>query len=184
MSERATQVGVADRSDPPAVEGRSASAGAGRAPLGPETPAEKLRNALMILNAASVQDLHATDEPLTAYRDVDVQAIQRLVASAIELLDSGHDQVRRNLERARAEIRRLKATTAAPHPRGIVRVMSPSRDSGDYSEETLIVALSDGSFRRYWPNASPGQRWEELEPIPSTRKAILSGDLAYQESRA
>jgi hypothetical protein len=176
MPERmAAYVGVADRTDPSAVEDRSAIAGADRASLGPETPAERLRNALMILNAAvrriTVPPAICDEEWIkSGYRDEDVLAMRRLIASAIEQIESREQLLQRNLAHAVGQVRLLRSASSAPQPRGITCLRTPD----DGGNDVLVVALSDGSVKEYRPANEPGDRWRDLEPVPSTRAAILA----------
>lgn len=176
------QVGVADHPDPSAISNdRSATAGADRPPLPGDTPTEHLRNALTVLQAAAVSSLLDDVGAVTVYRSVDVQEIRRLVAHAIERLDAGRDITKKNLDRALATIRRLELAIAAPRPIAITRIMTP-RFKVDalesIAEEAFLVLLSDGSCKRYWPERLEGERWESLEPVPSTRADVLQERVA------
>lgn len=138
----------------------------------------QLRNALLILNAAGhtlhqVASMVAGDVgPLDiGFRASDVADLRRLLTEAIELATAEHlelQTVRRNLERAMADRRRLELAIGAPQPRGVI----PTVDAE--GQEVLAAALSDGSVHFHYPDRVEGQRWVLQEPIPTTRAAILA----------
>jgi hypothetical protein len=164
--------------------------------LDTESAGEFLRNALQVLRAAAHTDRQLTDDQRRRGLDqrvlwydgaginVDGRYLEgqpladldRLLSDAVALIARERveqQQLRRNLGLAQAQVRRLEATIGAPQPRAITRTITSMRDDG--STEALIVVMSDGSLRRYWPESHPSNRWEELEPIPGTRKALLDG---------
>lgn len=146
----------------------------------------QLRNALMILNAAGhrlhqVASMVAGDAgPLEiGFRSSDVADLRRLLTEAIALSTSDYHElqlVRKNLDRALADRRRLELAIAAPKVRSITRILVD--DAAGTPTETLVAALSDGSVLQYWPTNAPGDRWRDLEPVPASSRAVLAEAVA------
>lgn len=87
-------------------------------------------------------------------------------------------QLRRNLELARAEIRRLEAAIRAPRPVAIARY-TEKLESGELGD-VLVCAMTDGSMREYRPRLARGQRFADAEPIPSSAASILADRRQWQ----
>lgn len=90
------------------VEGARDHEASSARPLHAETAAEKLRNALTILQACEVTALLAEDTPTVSYRDVDAARVRALTLQAIEQVEREiiiTRQLRTNYEKALADLR-------------------------------------------------------------------------------
>lgn len=220
MVEQSESVGVADHPDPSAAEnnGRAATAGADRPALGPETIAEKLRNGLVILNAAgralhAVVNVGASDDEKVdvGYRTTDIEALRRLVLSAIEQ-DETETRVasdlraeiaalevevedlpvaRANLRHAHAEVRRLNAALRAPKVVGVspyAGTVVVALDNGEAYCWSVPIPNDEKRRAQYEFDAVAGElkNWKHswvpfYTPVPASRAAI---ERQSQESRA
>lgn len=164
--------------------GSAATAGATRAEAPEEDVSGHITNALHLLCTCRSQDidLMVSLEPGEPSPAEDIErrlelALKQLANDAI-----AEKGMRRALVAAMEEIRRLKLALdgARPRPAGIARWVVRDPDSRELID-TFIITLSDGSMRHYHPNRPAGKRFEILEPIPTTRAAILSSGSVQPE---